>query len=693
MKRFTQFFAAFFLLWPSFSNAADEFDLIVYGGSPAGLISAVAALRDNGDLKVAIIEPTNWIGGLVTGGLSRTDKGQEQTIGGMTREYFEMAKKIGGEKTPMWYAEPKQNMAAFRELLNPYKDQITLVTGHRIKSVVKDNNRIRSLSLDDQSIWKGRIFIDASYEGDLMALSGVSYRVGRESREEYGEPLAGYTPMPLRPHGPDTMENVCSCHGGTAPHFIHGTPVEISAYDQNGELISGVVKADPQMKPGDADELTQAYNFRICVTQRDDIRVPFPKPIHYDPNRYEMLLRLIERFPSIPFGRLVHLGAIANGKFDLNAQGLFSTDYAGGNAGYPDGDHKTRDAIWQDHVDYVQGYLWFLGNDERVPRTLRDEVNSWGLCKDEFVDNGNWPYALYVREARRMKGEYVMRQEDTWTEIVKPDSVGMGSFILDCHIVQRIVTPEGLVTDEGSFQDSPTRPYQIPYRSLLPQEKECENLLVPVCLSASHIAYCSIRMEPVYMTLGQASGTAAAMALAESPDEPVVHRVDVAVLQKKLKDQNVVLEIEGLADLITVDKLLGIALDDRSATFVGSWGHSGYGNPVEGTAAHDSNSGKGNKSATFTVSVPETGDYEVRFAYAFASNRASAAPIDITHANGKATVEVDQRKKPEHEGVFTTLGVWNFAEDQPVKITIRNDDTDSYVSIDAIQLLPVKAEE
>ncbi|MCB1062551.1 MAG: FAD-dependent oxidoreductase [Verrucomicrobiae bacterium] len=671
----------------AFPLSAADYDLVIYGGTPAGLTAAIAAHRENPELSIAIVEPSPWIGGVVTGGLSRTDKGREDTIGGIALEYFQRAKKRGGAETPMWYAEPKHNMAAFEEMLKECGDRVQVVVERRMKSLGKERNRIVEITLDDDSVLRGKVFIDASYEGDLMARAGVSYLVGRESRETYGEALAGYYPMEIRPHGSDTMGTVCSCLGGDAPHFIHGTPTEIDAFDSDGKLIAGVTRPDPNAEPGSADKLTQSYNFRLCVTQRKDIFVPFPKPANYDSSRYELLLRLIKSYPSVRFGRLVHLGEIANGKFDLNAQGLFSTDYVGGNTGYPDGDDETREAIWQDHRDYVQGFLWFLGHDDRVPQELRDEVNSWGLCSDEFVDNDHWSYALYVREARRMIGEYVMNQQDTWTEITKPDSIGMGSFILDCHIVQRIVNADGHVVDEGSFQDHPTRPYQIPYRTLLPQRDECENLLVPVCLSSSHIAYCSIRMEPVYMTMGHASGVAAAMAISDSGK---VHDVSVETLRRKLTEQNAVLELKGLADLITVTKLAGIAIDDRDAKFVGSWSNSSFGDPIEGSAAHDGNGGKGEKSATFTIEIPESGRYEVRFAYAASSNRASAVPISIEHGGGIASVAVDERKVPEHDELFTTLGTWSFSNAKPAVITIRNDDTDSYVSVDAIQLIPVE---
>ncbi|MCX7008237.1 MAG: FAD-dependent oxidoreductase [Kiritimatiellaeota bacterium] len=514
-------------------HAAESVDVCVYGATPAGIVAAVAAAREGA--SVVVIEPTKWIGGMVAGGLARTDFGRQETIGGLTREFFSRS-AVRSDKKFMWYAEPHANMETFEAMLREAK--VIVVRGQRLKAVARDGNRITSLTTEDGTSYAGKMFVDATYEGDLMAQSGVSYVVGRESRDTYGEPLAGFYPMPVRPCTDEVMSSVCACLGGRGPHYAHGTPAAIPARNDQGRLLFGVTGTNAV--PGSADKLTQSYNFRLTVTRRLDLRVPFPKPVRYDTARYELLLRLIQRYPRVRFGRLVHLGKIANDKFDLNAQGLFSTDYVGGNAAYPDGDYATRDRIWQDHVDYVQGFLWFLGHDERVPKTLRDEVNEWGLCRDEFTDNEHWSYALYVREARRMIGEYVMVQKDCRTEITKPDSVAMGSFTIDCHIVQLIVAADGTVADEGSFPNAPAKPYQIAYRSVTPREAECANLLVPVCLSASHVAYCSLRMEPVYMALGQASGVAAVMALRGGW---AVQEVDVPALQAKLRDQKQVLAL------------------------------------------------------------------------------------------------------------------------------------------------------
>ncbi len=660
--------------------SAADFDLVVYGGTPAGLSAGIVAAREGA--SVVVIEPTKWIGGMVTGGLCRSDVGKEDTIGGFPREYFGRA--AAAKPDTMWYAEPSANLTAFQAMLK--EAGVKVVTAQALKSITQEGARITSLTTSDGTTYQGKQFIDATYEGDLMAAAKVSYIVGRESTAQYGESLAGYHPMPIRPRTVEVMESDCPGIGGKGPSYIHGTPASISGVDAQGKPIYGVFP-DSKLAPGSADKLTQSYNFRICVTQRADIMVPFPKPASYYPVHYELLLRLIQAFPGVRFGRLFHLGNVANGKYDLNAQGLFSTDYPGANFDYPDGDAATRARIWQDHTDFIQGMLWFLGHDERVPQSLRDQANSWGLCKDEFADNAHWPYALYIREGRRMIGDYVMVQKDLQTDIFKDDSVGMGSFLIDCHIVQRILAEDGTVRDEGSFQDTPALPYHIPYRSLTPKRAECENLLVPVCLSASHIAYCSLRMEPVYMALGQASGLAAVMAIkAKIP----VQNIDVSALRKKLLEQKAVLELASLKNMIRSAKLPGIVMTEEYAERMGQWTGSSYGSPVDGSSFHDANSEKGSKTITYRLKIPTSGKYEVRMSYASAPNRASNVPVSIAHAGGTDIMLVNQRKAPPIDKLFVSLGVFPFTADKPAVITISNKDTDGIVGADAVQLIEVR---
>lgn len=663
------------------ASAAGPVDLVVYGGTPSGISAAVVAAREG--LTVRVIEWTPWIGGMVAGGLSKTDVGREETIGGFAKEFFAAA---AAEKpdTPMWYAEPHVNLATFRRMLD--EAGVEVITGQALKSVEKQGSSIVSLTTSDGTVHRGKIFIDASYEGDLMAQAGVSYRVGREAREEYGEALAGYHRMPIRPRSVAVMEALSPSLGGDGPSYIHGTPAPIPGLDKEGKPIFGVFP-DPGLEEGAADHRTQSYNFRICVTRRPEIRVPFPKPENYDPTRYELLARLIETFPGIRFGRFFHLGGIANGKYDLNAQGLFSTDYPGANFDYPDGDAATRDRIWKDHVDFIQGLLWYLGHDERVPQRLRDETNEWGLCQDEFADNGHWPYALYVREGRRMVGEYVMIQKDLQNDIFKDDGVAMGSFVIDCHIVQRILAEDGTVRDEGSFQDAPALPYQIPYRSITPKREECDNLLVPVCLSASHIACCSLRMEPVYMNLGHACGLAAAVVLENGG---TVQTVNIPELRARLLEQKAVLELPSLANLPRASKLPGLVMDDLAAEKTGHWTGSGYGTPVDGFAIHDANQEKGSLSVTYRLTIPDTGRYSVGLSYPSAPNRASNVPVTIRHLGGESIVTVNQKTAPPEGAIFLPLGVFEFSKGGTAEIIVATGGTDGIVGADAVQLLPVE---
>ena len=656
--------------------AAREADVVVYGATPAGIIAGVAAAREGA--TVVIIEPSRWVGGMVTGGLTRTDTGRAETIGGYTREFFTRAAARYGGKF-MWFAEPHANLETFEAMLREVR--IEVVRERQVKAVRRTGGRIASLTTDDGREFAGRQFIDASYEGDLMAMAGVSHGIGREDRACYGEPLAGFYPMPVRPHPPEVMASDCGCVGGKGPHYVHGTPARISARDAQGRLLFGVTES--RAEPGSADGLTQAYNFRLVVTQRPEIRVPFPRPQNYEAGRYALLLRLIQAYPVVRFARLFHLGEVAAGKFDLNAQGLCSTDFPGGNIGYPEGNGPTRRHLRQAHIDYIQGMLWFLGHDERVPPALRDETNAWGLCRDEFADHGHWPYALYVREARRMVGEYVMVQADCQTAITKADTVGMGSFVIDCHLVQRLVTPDGWVMDEGAFPDAPARPYQIPYRSLTPRRSECENLLVPVCLSASHVAYCSLRMEPVYMALGQAAGLAAVQALRTGR---AVQEIAVPELQAKLRVQKAVLELPHAAG-VSAAKFAGLVVDDALAVCEGVWVASGFGQPIEGSSRHDGNAGKGSKSARFEVRVATAGEYAVRLAYVAAENRATNVPVTVAWGGQVATRRVNQRQVPAIEGHFAELGRFSLAPASPVIVTVSNAGTDGFVSVDAVQVV------
>jgi len=652
---------------------ARDFDLVVYGGTPGGIATAVTAARAGA--AVLLIETSAHVGGMTTGGLSHTDVGPKpEILGGFAREFFTRAdaKYPAGTRTPkeFWYHEPHVAEQVFTELLR--EARVTTVFGRQLADVAKTAARITALTTTDGSTYRARYFADATYEGDLLARAGVSHVIGREGTATYGETFAGFRPAPLRPRTPAYM----SAPGSA---YTHGTPVKISAY-HDGRLLPGIQR--DWAAPGSGDRRSQAYTYRVIVTTAAANRVPFPKPADYDPLRYEILARLIDAYPGIRFEKLVYLGPLPHGKFDANASGLVQgTDHVGANVDYADADFATRERIRRDHTAYVQGFFWFLAHDPRVPADLRAQASPWGLARDEFADNGHWPYALYVREARRMLGGYVMREQDCTQNVAKPDSIGMGAFILDSHAVQRLVDPEGNVIDEGNF-DRGTRPYQIPYRCILPPKAECENLFVPVALSASHVAYGSVRMEPQFMIIGHAAGVAAALALR---DGRAVQDIDVPALQAALREQQQVLALAGAAPALA--SFGGTVLDDDAATFTGDWTQSNYGNPLEGGSHHDANEGKGTKRARFALPVPAAGLYEVRLAYTAAPNRATNVPVTVRSAAGATAVRVNQKQPPPLHGHFVSLGQFRFTTAEPAVVIVENTGTDGFVSVDAVQVL------
>lgn len=503
--------------------AAQEFDLVVYGATAGGVMTAVSGARHG--LKTVLLEPGNHVGGMVTGGLSGTDMGKGEVIGGMALEfYWRMGKHYEMDRhlqQVAWMPEPGAGEKVMRQMLADAK--VTVLHGHRLvekTGVRKSGTRVTEVVMENGARFRGKVFADCSYEGDLMAQAGVSYTYGREGQKDYGESLAGVL----------------------AHTRNHNFAVDIPARDASGKLLPEV-SAEPRGEPGSGDKKIQAYNFRVIATKVPANRVPWPKPANYDPARYELLARYLTAMTGY-MGRALTMNevglirVIPNGKADLNNRGGFSTDYIGKNYDYPEGSYAVRARIWQDHIDYQQGFYYFLANDPRVPAALQAEAREWGLAKDEFTDTGHWPHQLYVREARRMVGGFVATQKDLQTERTKPDVIGMGSYNSDSHNVQRHISPEGFVVNEGNVE-VPVQPYQIPYRVLTPKASEAENLLVPVCFSASHVAYSSLRMEPQYMILGHAAGVAAALAVEKGVS---VQAIPVAELQKTLLKEGGIFE-------------------------------------------------------------------------------------------------------------------------------------------------------
>ncbi len=507
---------------PSRTEAAAPraFDLVVYGGTAGGVMTAVAGAREG--LTVALLEPGRHLGGMVSGGLGWTDYGRKEAIGGYSLEFFE---RVGRkyDRPIEWHFEPHVAEAVFTEMAAAAGVQVFY--DHRLRQktgVKKTGASITDIVMENGAAFRGKVFADASYEGDLLAQAGVSYTSGREGQDAFGESLAG-----VRERTP-----------------LHQFRAPVSPFDAAGKLLPEVT-ARTADAVGAADKRVQAYNFRLCMTQTPDNRVPWPKPARYEPARFELLARYLPKLEAalgrpLAINDVMKADLLQNGKTDTNNNGAFSTDYIGGSTEYPDGNYQARARIRQAHVDYVQGFLYFLATDARVPAGLSAEMKTWGLCKDEFTDAGHWPYQLYVREARRMTGEYVMSQKDIQTELTKPDAIGMGSYNSDSHNVQRRPDASGAaVENEGDMQVK-VEPYQIPYRVMLPKRAEATNLLVPVCFSATHVAYSTLRMEPQYMILGHAAGVAAS--LAATAGIPV-QDVDITALLARLKSQRAVFSL------------------------------------------------------------------------------------------------------------------------------------------------------
>ncbi len=497
------------------SHAAESYDVVIYGGTSAGVAAAVQTARMG--RTAVIVHPGRHLGGLTSGGLGATDIGNKAAIGGIAREFY---RRLGAHygKEEAWTFEPHVAENTYKAMIE--EAHIPVIYDERLDlhgGVQMDAGRLAAIVMESGLRIEGRVFIDATYEGDLMAKAGVAYHVGRESNATYAETLNGVQTQ-------NAIFHQFECP--IDPYVVEGDP--------SSGLLPGIQEGGPG-EEGSGDHRVQAYNFRMCLTDDPENRMPFPKPERYDPLRYELLLRYL----NAGHWTVMKLSSkMPNRKTDTNNKGAFATDNIGMNYEYPDGDYAVRERIFNEHKDYQQGLMWFLFNDPRVPEHVRNEMSPWGLPKDEFVDTGGWPHQLYVREARRMISDYVMTQHNCQGRATVYDAVGLAAYTMDSHHVQRYVK-DGRVWNEGDVEVGGFPPYPIAYRSIRPKRAECVNLLVPVCLAASHIAYGSIRMEPVFMVLGQSAATAAALAL---EGETAVQDIDIARLQDRLRQDGQILE-------------------------------------------------------------------------------------------------------------------------------------------------------
>ncbi len=677
--------------------SATTYDLVVYGGTSGRVIAAVQAKRMGH--SAAIVCPDIHLGGLSSGGLGWTDSGNKAVIGGLARDFYHRIYKhylaneawkwqpreeygnqgqgtpaIDGHQRTMWIFEPHVAERVFDELVKEY--EIPVFRNEwldRDQGVTKSGPRISSIRMLSGHTISGRMFLDATYEGDLMASAGVEYHVGRESREQYGEEWNGVQTGVLHHR-----------------HHFGAVKTPISHYKVPGDSASGVlprISTDPPGEFGAADKRVQAYCFRMCLTNDPRNRIAFPKPAGYDPLQYELLVRVLEAGWREQFDKF---DPIPNHKTDTNNHGPFSTDNIGFSYDYPEASYERRREIIAEHQQYQQGLMYFLANEPRVPEDVRREFAKWGLAADEFVDNGHWPHQIYVREARRMIGEFVMTENELLKKRPTPQSIGMGSYAMDSHNVQRYIKPDGFVQNEGDIGVSTHGPYEIAFRSILPKKSQCENLLVPVCLSSSHIAFGSIRMEPVFMILGQSAATTASLALQQNI---AVQDVSYEQLRALLLEDGQVLEYAGSVlgkGGVDPKSLKGIVLDDSQAERSGTWGNSSSAGAYVGREyLHDSGAGDGRATVRYETRLA-AGNYEVRLAYSTHTNRASNVPVTIEHAAGKTLVVINQRMQPSVENLFVSLGNYNFHSNAPAAVSISNQGTNGHVIADAVQFLPAQ---
>jgi hypothetical protein len=504
----------------------DQYDIVIYGGTSGGVAAAIQASRMG--KSVILLEPGARIGGLTTGGLGQTDIGNKQAIGGISREFYEHIKDYydnpsnwkfqapgdyldGGQtrteegESAMWTFEPSAALKVYQNLIDQHGIELVLNQKlDRSSGVSMQNTGITSITMLTGEEYRGKIFIDATYEGDLLAAAGVSYTIGREPNSQYQETLNG-----VHTRLTDTTMTGYPAHNQLNHNFVDGVDPYIIAGDSTSGLLPFIDPKGPG-EFGAGDKRVQAYCFRMCLTDHPENRIPFEKPENYNELHYELLLRNYEAgeegFPWIN-------SKMPNRKTDTNNRTGFSTDFIGQNYHYPEASYQERERIIEAHREYQKGLMWTLAYHPRMPEHIRNEVSRWGTCKDEFAREDGWQQQLYVREARRMIGEYVMTQYNCEGLVVAEDAIGMGAYGMDSHNTQRYVNEEGWAMNEGNVEAKVQAPYPISYRSIIPKKEECSNLLVPVCLSASHIAFGSIRMEPVFMVLGQSAATAASLVI------------------------------------------------------------------------------------------------------------------------------------------------------------------------------------
>jgi hypothetical protein len=657
MKIKTLTLFAFLGLQNLFGQISMKADICIYGATSAGVIAAYTAKMQG--KSVILLEASEHIGGLTTGGLGQTDIGNKYAITGLSRDLYRKVGKHYG-KFEQWTFEPKVTSKVFNDYLQ--KAQIKVLTGKELLKVTKSNNTIAKIELLDENNQKitvnAQYFIDCSYEGDLMAMAGVSFTVGREDNKKYNETWNGVQ-MLDKHQFPD----------GIDPFKIKG--------DSSSGLLWGI-SSEKLASRGSGDQKVQAYNFRMCLTDSVENQIPITAPEDYDPSRYELLLRYIEKKqPHELNWALMHIQPMPHRKLDINNSGPFSTNLIGGNYDYPNANYAQRKSIQKAHENHIKGFFYFLGNDDRVPEHLRNEMKKWGYPKDEFVKNEHFSPQMYVREARRMISDVVMTEKHCVGQETVEDGIGLAAYTMDSHNTQRVVVEDSYgkyqVKNEGDVQMGlgGLDPYPISYRAIIPKKSECNNLLVPVCLSASHIAFGSIRMEPVFMVLAQSAAMAAVLAIDSKKN---LHEIDVPKLQKLLKNN-------PLADGSRPEILIDNGFEGQFAAIEE---HEVI-NKQYGRYGKDYVKMGSKSNAIFSTKINQGGKYMLQLYFPKRENSSETLKIVLKYGD---KVTEKQITIDTNENDWYEFGKIIFLKNQDVKVTISSLSNKEFVA-DAILFVPV----
>ncbi|RFM36908.1 FAD-dependent oxidoreductase [Chitinophaga silvisoli] len=648
MRQLTLFLALFITGKLAAQNIR-EVDICIYGGTSAGVIAGYTAKKMN--KSVLVIEPGKRLGGLTSGGLGYTDIGNKYAITGLSRDFYRRIGKHYG-RFETWIFEPGVAERTFQQYIK--EGGVEVLYQQPILAAKKDGKRITEIQTAS-AIIRAKMFIDCSYEGDLMAKAGISYTVGREDNSQYGE-----------------------TYNGVQLREKHQFPDGIDPYKEPGKPASGLVwgiSPDQLEKPGTGNKKIQAYNFRICLTNEPGNRIPITEPADYDPARYELLLRVVQKLQPKNLSGMLKIDLMPNHKTDINNNGPISTDMIGMNYNYPEADYATREKITRDHELYNKGLLYFIGHDPRMPEHLRKEMLQWGYPKDEYPESGNWSPQMYVREARRMVGAYVMTQANCESKEIVNDGIGMAAYTMDSHNCQRIVV-NGMVKNEGDVQIGGFGPYPIAYRSIIPKADDCNNVFVPVCMSASHIAYGSIRMEPVFMVLAQSAAVAAAMAI---DNHQSVQEVNVSKLQAFLRQKP-----------LATDARAEILVDNDDSAHVSKKGE--WQRETKGAYGPSMFISKSTGSIRYTPEVTRSGTYRIYTYVPKRSDLPSSTQIRLS-ADGRSARQVSYtpasvKVEGQTSGEWVDLGTINLTKGKKAYVEISSEGKDGEVVADAVLFYP-----